>query len=82
MIPRMLLVLAAGVLVCTSCGDKKAAESEKAPPPVSGGDAGALTTDITAGDIEKAAEDAKKGIDTSNADAELDKLESEIDDGK
>jgi hypothetical protein len=80
MISPRIVVLAAAVLVGASCSEKKAAESQS-PPPVSG-NAGAPATDITAGDIEKAAADAKSTINASNADAELEKLESELDDGK
>jgi hypothetical protein len=72
--------LAAGVFLtaCPSTETTPKTEGTKAPVANGTPDAGAPLTTTTADDIQKAADEAAKKIDATNADSELDKLESEV----
>jgi len=71
-----------GLTACPS--GEKTPQAEGARPPLAKETpaSGAPATTVTAEEIQKAADEAAKKIDASNADAELEKLESELGDGK
>ena len=79
------LVACTATMLLTSCPSEKKQGTETPAKSPAAGEAPkveAPATDITAGEIEKAAEEAAAKIDATNADAELEKLEGELDDGK
>ena len=72
-------------LLCGCPGEDSTKPLEPLTPPASAGSgtsSEAEAQSLTAGDIEKAVEEAAQKIDSANADAELEKLEQELGDGK